>query len=60
MPASLAKTARGRYMELIFEAGIKAVDKKSVQDEVSASTQEAQDADVYKDWLVPCSADGDD
>jgi len=35
MPGSLAKTARGRYMELIFEAGVKAINKKAVQDEVS-------------------------
>jgi hypothetical protein len=35
MPGSLAKTARGRYMELIFEAGLKAINKKDVQDEVS-------------------------
>lgn len=35
MPGSLAKTARGRYMELIFEAGLKAINKKTVQDEVS-------------------------
>ena len=35
MAGSLAKTARGRYMELIFEAGVKAINKKAVQDEVS-------------------------
>jgi hypothetical protein len=37
IPGSLAKSARGRYMELIFEAGLKAVNKKVVQDEVSCS-----------------------
>jgi hypothetical protein len=35
MPGSLAKTARGRYMEMIYEAGLKAINKKDVQDQVS-------------------------
>jgi len=40
MPGSLAKTARGRYVELVFEAGLKVIDKKAVQVEVySRSTQ---------------------
>ena len=35
MPGSLAKTAKGRYMEMIYEAGLKAINKKDVQDQVS-------------------------
>ena len=46
MPGSLAKTPRGRYMELIFEAGLKAVNKKAVQDEVSAPTNGMYEADI--------------
>lgn len=33
-PGSLARSAKGRYMELLFEAGIKAINKKGVQEEV--------------------------
>lgn len=35
MPGSLAKTAKGRYMEMIYEAGLKAINKKDVQDQVN-------------------------
>lgn len=34
-PGSSAVTKKGVYMEMIFEAGLKAVNKKAVQDEVS-------------------------
>jgi hypothetical protein len=36
MLGSLAKTAKGRYMEMIYEAGLKAINKKDVQDQVSS------------------------
>jgi len=35
MPGSLAKTAKGRYIEMIYEAGLKAINKRDVQDQVS-------------------------
>jgi hypothetical protein len=43
MPGSLAKTARGRYMEMIYEAGLKAINKKDVQDQVSSDNDAADD-----------------
>lgn len=35
IPGSAAKTKRGMYMEMLFEAGIKAVNKQEVQGRVS-------------------------
>jgi hypothetical protein len=35
MAESVARTAKGRYMEMIFERGLKSLTKQEVQDEVS-------------------------